>query len=1045
MTNPIEDQRNYIKKIILKNNLSEFKSFIKESKVNLRDFNDDRYDILISIIEADSEVSLEIIQFIIDQLPYESLNYFIRNVEEEQNTNGSSKPYSYGHYKTPLFSAIAYQKFDIATLLLKNKADINYKITDFKSLTGVAKNTITIVNNLYSTYHLYNKNLKYILDHGFKIQSITSTLIKDLISYQNEVKKNDLLEIIFRYYIYDNDFILNLLHSYKYQKTLSNRKLHYLITKEKNKIVIDDAMYATTIQNAYYKNWDALFLFFVYDGSEPLKIFDRIRHYHVLDLAIEKNDYYFLKTLLNYKPWKQTKNLDINQLIIKAIQKDNVDITKLLLESFFLKTSSGLENFNFENILLEADKKRSIDIILLLMDFIVNYKYKYLNQPISFKEMIIYVDLYHYVISEVKEEQIINNVKEWFKLLSSQSSFKANHYSSIENALFLACFYGNENSLNLLKKNLNTSQGFVELQNNSNFENLLIKNQNQNNNDHPDLNKTNEKIVDIVIESIINNTVNTTTDLSDDLIQKWIVPYIAFLLNIAIKLGSLKLVQLIIENKQLKPLVNLNAKHKNIENPLVTAYYQNNEEIFKYILDHQATSTTIKNKKGISLLEEAIQNRNYKFLRDLLKYPLPIKEETIISNNSPLTLLRAIYRNDIASVISIIRENNYRLDVYLNTSIRINYTKYLFTPLILSYLLNYQDIFQFLLKYADKNELDSHGYSIIHYAILKEDLETINNLIDQGVDVNYKENSAKYGHSAIDISISIGNKEIFYSLLKSKSILINIPNKEGELPLSNIIKSPDFTLEDKKTMMEKLIKSGSYINFIDINTPLKEAIQENSIPLVDLLLQNDANINFIFKNGYSPLVYAIESKSLSMVKHLVQKGADVNYVLQHEYNNDGIKDTVILKAIESGDLPIFEYLLNQNAAISFDNKKENFHIIETIDKSGETKIFEYLAQRNLEQFSDGITESIIFHNQINLLKILLNKGFNINTRDNNGDSLLGYAVKYSNEYLVDSLIRWGADPTNINKKGESIYDYSYKYSRRLRGQNIYRKIKSIIV
>lgn len=1036
MTNPINEQRNYIQKIILKNNLAEFKSFIKATKVNLRDFNDDHYDLLISTIEAESEVSLEIIQFIIDELPYESLNYFIHNADE-QNANRFVNVYSYGHYKTPLFSAIAHQKFDIASLLIKNKADINYKITDFKSLTGVAINTVNIVNNLYSTYHLNRKNLKYILSHGFKIQGITSSLIIDLISYKNEIK-NDLLEIIFRYYIYDNDFILNLLHSYKYQKTLSNRKLHYLMTKEKNKIVINDAMYASTVQYAYYKNWDALCLFFVYDGSDSLKIFDRVQRYQILDLAIEKNDYYFLKTLLNYKPWKQSKNLDIERLIIKAIQKDNGDIIKLLLESFFVKTSSGLENFSFENILFEADKTKSVDIILLLMNFMVNYKFGYLCQAVSFKEMIIYVDLHNYIVNKVKDEQTIKDVKQWFKTLSSQSTSIMNQYNNIENALFMACFYSNENSLNLLKKNLYSSKG-LEIQNHSNFETLLINN---NNSIDFSLNKNKEEIVNIVIESIINHTVESTDHLNHDLIQKWIVPYITFLLNISIKLGSLKLVRTIIENEKLNPYIDLNANYKNIENPLITAYYQNNEEIFKYILDHQA-KTNIKTKTGISILEDAIQNRNYIFLRDLFKYPLQLTEENLNHKNSPITLLKAIYHNDLATVKSFVHGNNYRLDVYPNTNLRMNYTKYLFTPLILSYLLNYQDIFQFLVKYADKNELDSHGYSIIHYAILKEDIDTINYLIDQGVDVNYKENSAKYGHSAIDISISIGNKEIFNTLLKSKTILFNIPNKDGVLPLSNIIKSHYFTLEDKKTMIEKLIKRGSYINFIDVNTPLKEAIQEDSIPLVDLLLQNNANVNFTFKNGYSPLIFAIESKSLSMVKYLVQKGADVNYVLQRTYNDNGTKDTVILKAIESGDLPIFEYLLNQNAAISFDNKKENYNIIKTIDKSRSTKIFEYLAQHNLEQFSDGITESIIFYNQINLLKILINKGFNVNTRDKDGDTPLGYAVKFSNEYLVDYLIHLGADTKNINKNGESIYDYSYKYSRRLRGQDIYRKIKRI--
>ncbi|ORX42185.1 ankyrin [Piromyces finnis] len=1038
MTHSIEDQRNNLIKVILKNNLADLRNYIKESNLRLEDLNDDSYDILISVIETKNDISLDIIQFIIDELPYKSLNYFIKNSNKQKGNH-----YSYGHYKTPLFSAIAYHKFKIATLLIKNKADINHTITDFKSLTGVAKNKINVVNNLYSTNNLSHKNLKYILDHGFKIQRIASAIIKDLITYKNSVK-NDLLEIIFRYRIYDNDFILNFLHSYKYQKALSNRKLHYLITKEKNKIVVNDIMYSTTVQNAYYNNWDALSLFFVYDGSEPLKIFERIYQYKIFEKAIEKNDYYFIRTLLNYKPWKQNKNFDIEKLVIKAIRKNNVDITKLLLEFFFLiKNSSEHENYNFENILLEAGKKRSTDIILLLMDFIVKYKIRGLNQTLNFKEMIISIDLYNYIINEMKEdEQIIKNVKQCFKALSSPFSFNTDQYNKIENILFIACFYANENSLNLLKRKLNSLNGFDIIPDSMfSFENLLINNESY----PPTLNKDKEEILVIIIESLINNMTKTTDSINNTIIKKWVVPYIAFLLNIAIKLESLRLVHYIIENEVLKPLIDLNAYYKNIENPMIIAYHQNNEVIFKYLLDHHA-SITIKNEKNTPLWEEALKTKNYKILREILKYSLPLDKNRLFHENSLSPLIEAIYHNDLYTVKSLVQESGYRLDVYSNTNIRIN-SKYLFTPLILSYLLQNKEIFKFLLNFVNINELDFYGYGILHYAILKEDFETIHYLIDHNVDVNYKENSAKYGHSAIDISIHLANKEIIDTLLISQKILFNIPNKDGELPISNIIKNPDFSLEEKKTIIKDIIKIGSYINFIDVNTPLKEAIQSHSIPLVELLLQHNANVNFIFNNGYSPLVYAIESKSLSMVQYLVEKGSDVNYVLQHKYsNNDNeIKETVILKAIESGDLSIFDYLLRQHAILRFDQKDENDRMIESVDKSGKTKIFEYLTQHYLDQFSNGgIIKSIIFHNQINLLKMVIDHGFNINTQDKNGDTPLGYAVKFSNEYLVDFLIHCGADINHINNKGESIYDISYKYSYRLHGQSIYKKIQKVI-
>jgi len=249
--NYIEQKRkiiyNKITKIIKRNNINEFKEFIRKNEIDISDICTSNFDLLIYAIE--NNISSDITEYIIHQYP--TLNYYIFTTEEGSEVE-----------KSPLSSAIAEDNFQLADMLLYHNADINYKL--FYN---------DIIKNLTINKLLDDKNLRYILYNGFNVNHINleSSLICELIkaSYPGYF-----IEIIFKHFIFDNSFILNLLHIYKNKKNLSQQQLRDVIKKEKSKIAIKDKWYNTAIE---YEAIDVIDIFIEYDIRKEDAILNLIK------------------------------------------------------------------------------------------------------------------------------------------------------------------------------------------------------------------------------------------------------------------------------------------------------------------------------------------------------------------------------------------------------------------------------------------------------------------------------------------------------------------------------------------------------------------------------------------------------------------------------------------------------------------------------------------------------------------------------------------------------------------------------------------------
>jgi len=288
-------------------------------------------------------------------------------------------------------------------------------------------------------------------------------------------------------------------------------------------------------------------------------------------------------------------------------------------------------------------------------------------------------------------------------------------------------------------------------------------------------------------------------------------------------------------------------------------------------------------------------------------------------------------------------------------------------------------------------------------------------------------------------------------LLKSLSLIAVLPNVcNTQTTAVKTVKSPLYHSDNKTNL--NMQENGL--------SPLQLAIAAKNLELVEFLLENKANPNYVAPNGTTPLTTALKLDSadqqiqLSIINALIKAGVNINrqdahgntalmYAVRHnnliltqfliasEATNLNLQnihgDTALIYAARHNNHPaLAEVLINAGALLNIQKKNgdtalimaaknNNLATVQALIKAG--------ANLNLQE-KRGCTALIraAINNNFAIVKALIKAKANVNIQNNNGDTVLIWAAISNNPKMVKALIKAGANVDHKDDEGNTAFD-----------------------
>ncbi len=468
-------------------------------------------------------------------------------------------------------------------------------------------------------------------------------------------------------------------------------------------------------------------------------------------------------------------------------------------------------------------------------------------------------------------------------------------------------------------------------------------------------------------------------------------------LDRAIKTNSIEIFQTLINEK------NVNSKDSNGNTPLHIAIVKDAPMSFLEYLVENGADVNARNSSGDSVLLMAAQ-KNKKDAGELLLQKGADIFATNMENNSPL---RVAFMDLNVEKWFINSETMLMRDGSGNT------------PLHYAAEWKYKQSAQMLIdRGANVSAVNANGESAVFAATKGNSPELIDLLVSKGAPVDSRNVAARdnLGNTPVHAAVKWNSKEAAKELL-SYGVDVNAQNLNGKTALSEACKS------GKKELSIMLIEKGANVNATDNQgrTVLMDAVQSQNVEIVDMLLSKGANVNVQDLEGKSAYHEAAMSKKLSLINTIRAAGGN-------PLSRDKEGNTPLSLVFDCDDQTIKAVLGNDTSIVDSDgNTPVHIAVEKKVDKSLLSMLLDSgypVSQRN----GQGITalNIAVSDNSKELALVLLERGADPFLASADGKNPITTAMKKKNMYLLDAIVKYNRNKTDM--QGDGILHYAARYA-----------------